>query len=312
MNRIGAWANVLGNQSVDFYRDRAKAGELNDLYVLLHHGQDPSQQAIVDANLNNLYAYRSVLEPLGVKFFGWVVCGEEARSDGSASRRILRDHLLAGIVANAEKLYESDGFKRSSIYLEALGVMAPGTLAWSPEGTPAEIAAYDYRAWELAGASYLAQSYWNTFDWCTPKTLVKSAYLPDRCQIGWNYRLWIRGKNPRWGLLMQVMADDHAVIRDLKSRVVYTTPIVVKYEGTYKYFEFTTRVLSSTENPNAGKILGFFPRGRIIPNAPTYSPRPSAQDVADKFTEARVHKGSIYLGELAFSTHFSALSGALL
>lgn len=308
MNRIGAWCQFLHHKSVLEYEELAREGKLNDLYVLLHHAGDADP---VQANLDHFDQYYNALSPLGVNFYAWIWNGEDPGVDARAAQRLLRDHPLDGIIANAEVNYANDGFRRSQTFLGILGPMARGTLGLSTEATPAYRMYFDFRSWEIAGADYLPQCYWNEFAHAEPAYMVKQAYLPDIVHVGWNYRLWIRGQSPRWGLVTDLYKD-HIRIRDLRSRVMYSTSITIDQNGSVWLGD---RVLRTRTVDNAGKILGFFPRSRIHPVVGTYAapgqPRLLPSEIEEKMTEAKVAKGSLYLGEISMKADFEAMNNAL-
>lgn len=304
MKRIGAWCQYITSKSVDDYVALANAGKLNDLYLLMYNPTDP--KAVADCT-ENFYLYFNALSPLGVDFYAWIWCGEDPTADARAGNRLLRDYPIDGIVANAERAYSGDGFKRSQTFLAMLNDLPKGRLGVSTESTPAFRLTFDYRSWELAGANYLPQCYWHEFPHATPEHMVKQAYLPDIVHVGWNYRLWIRGANPRWGLVLDLYTD-HVLIRDLKTRVVYETPSTIDANGSIVLGD---RVLRTKGEPNAGKILGFFPRGRILPVVGTYGARPSAAAIQKEIAKAKVAKASLYLGEGSTNADFAALSTGL-
>lgn len=307
MKRMGVWCEILHHQSVDEYVALVESGLANDFIVYL---VGPNQDAI-DKNIAHLPLYKPRLEALGANFYCWTWCGEEdPAGDGRASMRAMRDLELAGVVANAESAYMNDGFRRSQLFLDALGPMPKGSLAVSPNATPAFRALFDYRRWELAGALYLPQCYWHEFGVeAYPEYLVRAAYLPEQVHVGWNYRLWIRGAEPRWSLVLDDYGD-RILLRDLKTRIKYTTPVERRDGQLYP----TTRILTGNGSLNAGKILGFFARDRILPVMPTYEfmgKDPSPAENGLLLAEAKVKKASVYLGERAVRDDFVAIEGAL-
>lgn len=306
MNGTGVWAQYLHHMALVEYVALAEKGELNEIYALMH----PDQKAVSD-NIEHLVEWSLALKPLGVRFYAWIVCGaENPRGDATRAKKIYTEYGLDGIIANAEKAYCDDGFKNSYAFLDALGPMPKGSLGWSTEATHAEVMTTDYRRWELAGATYMPQCYFNEHPASTPESMVKSAYLPEQVHVGWNYRLWIRGQSPRWGLVSDLYTD-HIVIRDLRSRVTYHTPIELR-EG-YPYL--TTRILSGGGDANAGKILGFFPRGRIAPVLPGYEVagvNTTPAKLTSETAKAKVKLASLYLAETGGPTRIKAVHDGLL